>query len=79
MLERMTEVAGHRFWPDDLSIVSSPNVARHKLAGHRQVTDAHLLGLAIGHGGLLATFDTGIAEIVPDGIAVERVLHVIVA
>jgi uncharacterized protein len=35
------------------------------LVGFRQVTDAHLLTLAIRHGGRLATFDRGIAELVP--------------
>jgi hypothetical protein len=35
------------------------------LVGFRQVTDAHLLTLAIHRGGRLATFDRGIAELVP--------------
>jgi predicted nucleic acid-binding protein len=47
------------------------------LVGHRQVTDAYLLGLALRHGGRLATFDQGIGTLLPQdpGFAqlVERV------
>jgi predicted nucleic acid-binding protein len=35
-----------------------------RLVGHRQVSDAYLLGLAIRHGGVLATFDEGISALV---------------
>ena len=31
--------------------------------GYRQVTDAHLLALAIRHGGALVTFDRGLNEL----------------
>ena len=37
---------------------------RQRLLGHRQVTDAHLLALALRHRGRLAAFDRGIAELV---------------
>jgi len=37
------------------------------LVGFRQVTDAHLLTLAIRRGGRLATFDRGIVELLPKG------------
>ncbi len=42
--------------------------------GHRQVTDAYLLSLAQHHKGKLATFDGGIAELIP-GIK-ERHQHI---
>jgi predicted nucleic acid-binding protein len=77
LLERMTALTGHEFWRDDFAIVSSKHVARKKLVGYRQVTDAHLLGLAIARGGLLATFDSGVKNIVPDGAAAGTALHVI--
>ena len=35
--------------------------------GYRQFTDAHLLTLAMDRGGCLATFDKGVAELVPPG------------
>lgn len=77
LLGRMLALPGHEFWSDDVSIVSSGHVARKKLMGHRQVTDAHLLALAIGRRGRLVTFDGGIAEIVPDSTSAAEVLHVI--
>jgi len=45
--------------------------------GHEQVTDAHLLALAIARGGVLATFDSRITEIVPDSAAAATTVHVI--
>jgi uncharacterized protein len=47
----------HQFWSDDASLL---DVRRFNLAhvhGHRQLTDLYLLGLAVGHGGRLVTFD----------------------
>ena len=48
----------HRFWPD-----SSPYDAGllRGVIGHRQVTDAYLVGLAGHHGGRVATLDRGLA------------------
>jgi hypothetical protein len=39
------------------------NMSYHSI-GHRQVTGAYLLALAQNHGGKLATFDTGIPELI---------------
>jgi toxin-antitoxin system PIN domain toxin len=49
---------GHQFLTDDVSIVD-PDVP--PIAGHRQVTDAHLITLARRHGVSLVTFDAGLA------------------
>ncbi|MBA2353000.1 MAG: PIN domain-containing protein [Burkholderiales bacterium] len=51
----------HRFWPDDLGYGESVADFRPRLIGHKQVTDAYLLGLARHHKGKLATFDQGIS------------------
>lgn len=77
LLERIVALPGHEFWTDDVSIVSSRHVARQKLMGHRQVTDAHLLALAIARRGVLVTFDGGVAEIVPDSTTAATTVHVI--
>jgi uncharacterized protein len=79
LLERIVAIPGHVFWPDDVSIVSSRNFAREKLMGSRQVTDAHLLALAVGRGGVLATFDGGLAEIVPESTTATESLLVVPA
>lgn len=56
-------VAGpqHRFWPDDLNPVVEKTLAWGKVLGHRQVTDAYLLALAVKHGGRFVTFDARVA------------------
>jgi predicted nucleic acid-binding protein len=50
-------VAGpqHRFWPDDLTPVVEKTLAWAKVLGHRQVTNAYLLALALKHGGRFVT------------------------
>lgn len=50
----------HRFLADDVSPVD-PDVPR--IAGHRQVTDAHLLTLARRRGVRLVTFDANIVAL----------------
>jgi len=61
LLERMTKLRGHGFWPDDLALREA--VRGLALAGHRQVTDAYLLALASAHGGVFATLDRGAAAL----------------
>lgn len=60
-LALLTGSSGHRFWPmvDDWNALSAPFSER--LFGHQQVTDACLLGLAVGEDGVLVTMDKGIA------------------
>ncbi|BDZ58584.1 hypothetical protein GCM10025872_22410 [Barrientosiimonas endolithica] len=53
------------FWPDSLSYADADLV---RMRGHRQVADAYLAGLAAAHDGVLATFDRGLAQEVPDRI-----------
>lgn len=56
----------HRFWRDDISFLAAIAPFRGRLTGHRQVTDAYLLGLAIHHRGKLATLDRGVLSLLPD-------------
>ena len=48
----------HAFWPDDVSLCDSELFSL--AVGHRHLTDAYLLGLAVRRGGRLATFDRSI-------------------
>jgi hypothetical protein len=73
----MVTLPGHEFWSDDVSILTSRHVARQRLVGHGQITDAHLLALAIARGGMLVTFDVGVAEIVPESTSAARAIHLI--
>lgn len=47
----------HEFWSCDVSLLDPDIVNRDRLHGHRQVTDAYLLALAVANGGRLVTFD----------------------
>jgi len=60
MLDRLREFrnsGGHAFWPDDISFLDADVLDAGASLGHRQLTDAYLLGLAVKHDGRLATFD----------------------
>ena len=59
-LRTFTGSAGHTFWPDSISILEPTAVAAQHLHGHRQITDAYLLALAVGNSGRLVTFDASI-------------------
>jgi len=50
----------HKFWPDDLSAAKATAPFQRHLAGHQQITDAYLLGLALKHRGQLVTFDKAV-------------------
>ena len=79
LLCRMTALPRHRFWPDDVRFAESPDVARSRVVGHQQVTDAHLVALAIRHGGCLATFERGMRALVPPGHESGAVVELVTA
>lgn len=56
----------HRFWADDLSVVEALEPLTARLAGHQQVTDAYLLGLAIHKKGKLATMDRAVSALLAE-------------
>ena len=56
----------HKFWPDELSYADAVTATGVNLSGHKQVTDAYLLGLAIYKKGKLATLDRGITGLGTD-------------
>jgi uncharacterized protein len=55
----------HEYWPADVSYLEATEPFGNQIVGHKQVSDAYLLGLAIHHGGSLVTMDRGILELVP--------------
>ena len=73
LLRAMTSLPHHVFWTDEISIASSALVDASRLLGHHQVTDAHLLAVALSRQGRLATFDRGIVDLVPAGYSPDRV------
>ena len=64
MLARLRDAVAapeHAFWPDDVSLLDPKRFVAARIHGPRQLTDVYLLGLAVGQGGRLASFDAGIA------------------
>jgi uncharacterized protein len=57
----------HEFWPDDITLPRSIGRIEKPLQGHRQITDAYLLGLAMHRNAKLATLDRSIAALLPEG------------
>lgn len=53
----------HEYWPADASYLTAIEPFGSQIVGHRQVSDAYLLGLAIHHKGKLVTMDRGIQEL----------------
>jgi toxin-antitoxin system PIN domain toxin len=66
VLEGNLQHPRHQFWKDQIGFVETVRPFAGKMLGHRQVTDAYLLGLAFRHGGALATLDRGIEALLPD-------------
>jgi toxin-antitoxin system PIN domain toxin len=63
LLAEIRRRPGHQSWVDDVSPTDNRWVDPARLVGHRQATDAHLLGLARRHGGRLATLDHRLVDL----------------
>ena len=62
VLESNLRLPSHHFWPDSISVVDALKNIEGRFTGHRQITDAYLVSLAVHHRGKLATLDHGIGE-----------------
>ncbi len=60
-LTTLAEHPTHEYWPDAPEPLTLSTLNSAALVGHRQVTDAYLLGLAMQRGQRLATLDRGLA------------------
>ena len=65
LLRRIVALPHHHFWQDDVSLATSQLFDVTRLTGYRQVTDAHLVTLALHRGGRLATLERKIQSLVP--------------
>lgn len=66
VLEANLDHPTHQVWEDRWGVGALLAPFLPRLTGHRQVTDAYLLGLALKRGGRLATFDRGIDAFVSE-------------
>ncbi len=67
----------HRFWPADLAVPEAFRSFGVRLVGHRQVTDAWLLSLALRHKGKLATFDGGLSALCGENDSAREAIELI--
>jgi predicted nucleic acid-binding protein len=63
LLRQIVALKGHVFWSDDTALATSKLVAAERIVGHHQVSDAHLLALALRRGRSLVTFDRGVRSL----------------
>jgi toxin-antitoxin system PIN domain toxin len=77
VLDLMLAHPRHVFLADDVSIADRHVIAIDKLVGYRQVTDMHLLGIALKNGARLVTLDRNIANLVPPGFDKETAVTLI--
>lgn len=64
-MQALAELAthpGHRYWADTPEPLGLATLNSAALVGHRQVTDAYLLGLATQQDQILATLDRGLVS-----------------
>ena len=73
-LRDATATAHHLFVPGETSLLDPAHFDTEQLLGHRQVTNAWLLGLAAAHGLRLVTFDANIPLRVVPGAGSEHVV-----
>ncbi len=73
LLERVTSLPEHKFWPSDLGLLDAIGKLE-PIIGHRQITAAYLLALARARKGILATLDRGILALAGEkGLGVELI------
>ena len=60
-LQNLCASPHHRFWPDALSLLDPQVLNPKHVLGHRQLTDAYLLALAVHQKGCLVTLDGAVA------------------
>lgn len=53
--------ASHQFWPADLNLLTDGVINWRGIFGHRQLTDAYLLALAVKNDGKFVSFDRRIS------------------
>jgi uncharacterized protein len=77
LLDENLNHTAHQFWPAQISYSDAVEPFGDNVYGYRQVTGAYLLGLAIHHGGKLATLDRGIRSFLatrsPHSSAIELI------
>lgn len=72
LLRTSIDAGDHEFWPCDIALTDLRVVESAVLLGHRQITDAYLLALAVHHRGRLVTLDRSVAVRAVPGATAEH-------
>jgi hypothetical protein len=75
-LRALAEGVDHEFWADEISLLDETVVDFSRLHGHRQVTDAYLLALAVRRDGAIASFDTALPVTAVRGASRKHLLAI---
>lgn len=73
-LKALAQGLDHEFWADEVSLLDDRLFDFSRLHGHRQITDAYLLALAVRRGGALASFDAAVPLAAVRGAARRHLL-----
>jgi len=73
-LRSATLTPHHRYIGESASLLDAQRYDTERLLGHRMVTDAYLLGLAVEHGLRLVTFDANVPMRAVRGAAARHVV-----
>ncbi len=76
-LRKIKAMNGFGFWPDNLSIADPDYIDEKKILSYKSINDAYLLGLAMFHGGKLATLDLRMVNLVGWTIDPKSILELI--
>jgi len=68
VLQENLKHRSHVFWADSVGVNEAASFTHDRLIGHKQVTDAYLIGLAHHHQGRLLTFDRGLGSLLPPAL-----------
>ena len=77
VLEQTCAETDHVFWPQNSSITELRPEIRQRLVGHKQLSDALLLDLAIRNGGRLITFDQRVRVLLPAASPHQAAIEII--
>ena len=78
--QRLAEAAAqppHEFWADDISPLDARYIQWTAGLGHRHVTVAYLLALAVANGGRFVTFDRCVDLRCVPGVAAEHMVTLV--
>lgn len=76
-IQSLCDMPEHRFWPLDYSLGEMLPEIRDRIYGHKQLTDAILLNLAIRREGRFVTLDRHVHKLLPEDSPYQNSIEII--